>query len=73
MATENWSAAELANRPSLEDFLAAYDVVFVDSTGYVNLCADVSAAQYRLVFHTCREPSGSVLLFLQPDSFWSHV
>jgi len=50
MATENWSAAELANRPSLEDFHSAFDVVFIDTTGYVNLCADMSAVHYRLVF-----------------------
>ena len=50
MATENWSAAELVNRPSLEDFHSAFDVVFVDTTGYVNLCADMSASHYRLVF-----------------------
>jgi len=52
MATENWSAAEIANRPSLEDFHSTFDVVFVDSTGYVNLCSDVSAAHYRLVLFT---------------------
>jgi len=49
MATENWSAAEIENRPSLGDFHSAFDVVFVDSTGYVNLCSDMSAAHYRLV------------------------
>ena len=49
MATENWSAAEIANRQSLDDFHSAFDVVFVDTTGYVNLCADMSAAHYRLV------------------------
>jgi len=49
MATEDWSAAEIENRPSLEDFHSAFDVVFVDSTGYVNLCSDMSAAHYRLV------------------------
>ena len=51
MATENWSAAEIANRPSMEDFHSAFDVVFIDASGYLNLCADVSAAHYRLV-HT---------------------
>jgi len=50
MATDNWSAAELVNRQSLDDFHSAFDVVFVDTTGYVNLCADMSTAHYRLVF-----------------------
>jgi len=49
MATENWSAAEIANRPSLEDFHSAFYVVFVDASGYLNLCADMSAAHYQLV------------------------
>jgi len=49
MATENWSAAEIANRPSLEDFHSAFDVVFIDASGYLNLCADMSAAHYQLV------------------------
>jgi len=49
MATENWSAAEIANRPSLEDFHSAFDVVFIDASGYLNLCADMSEAHYRLV------------------------
>jgi len=49
MATENWSAAEIANRVSLEDFHSAFDVVFIDFTGYVNLCSDMSAAHYCLV------------------------
>ena len=50
MTTDNFSAAELANRPSLEDFHSAFDIVFIDTTGYLNLCADMSAAHYQLVF-----------------------
>jgi len=49
MATEDWSAGELANRPSLDDFHSAFDVVFIDATGYVNLCADMSTVHYKLV------------------------
>ena len=52
MATENWSAAEIANRPSMEDFQSTFDVVFVDASGYLNLCSDMSAANYRLVHFT---------------------
>ena len=69
MATENWSAAEISNRPTMEDFHLVFDVVFVDASGYVNLCADMSAAQYQLVrslacFRVCYVYL-SLLAFLQ--------
>ena len=35
----------------LEKFHAAFEVVFVDSTGYCNLCGNMSSATYRRVQH----------------------
>ena len=35
----------------LEKFHAAFEVVFVDSTGYYNLCGNMSSATYRRVQH----------------------
>ena len=37
------------HRPALSDFHDAFEVVFVDSTGYVNLCAGMSTATYNRV------------------------
>lgn len=34
---------------SLEKFHAAFEVVFVDSTGYYNLCGNMSSAIYHRV------------------------
>uniref|UniRef100_K7G936 Nucleolar protein 6 n=1 Tax=Pelodiscus sinensis TaxID=13735 RepID=K7G936_PELSI len=35
--------------PSLDDFHQAFDVVFVDPSGLVNLCADMTASKYKQV------------------------
>lgn len=35
-----------ANRPSLQDFHDHFDVVFVDSTGYMNICSNLSLDLY---------------------------
>jgi len=47
------SAADISSQPSLDDFCKAFDVVFVDVTGYLNLCADVSIATYQQVNNSC--------------------
>ena len=36
-------------QPSTADFHAAFDVVFVDPSGYLNLCAGMTVAQYKRV------------------------
>ena len=36
-------------QPSKADFLAGFDVVFVDPSGYLNLCAGMTGAQYKRV------------------------
>lgn len=36
-------------RPSLEDFHEAFDVVFIDRSGYVNLCAHLTVASLDMV------------------------
>uniref|UniRef100_A0A8C5LK55 Nucleolar protein 6 n=1 Tax=Leptobrachium leishanense TaxID=445787 RepID=A0A8C5LK55_9ANUR len=41
--------------PSLADFQQAFDVVFVDPLGLVNLCADVTAAKYRQIQFEAQE------------------
>ncbi|OXB79791.1 UNVERIFIED_CONTAM: hypothetical protein H355_012851 [Colinus virginianus] len=38
-----------AGRPSLADFHHAFEVVFVDPSGLVNLCADMTASKYHQV------------------------
>ncbi|KAI8481867.1 Nucleolar protein 6 [Branchiostoma belcheri] len=40
--------------PTLSDFHQAYQVVFVDPTGYLNMCADMSTATYARVCHEAR-------------------
>ena len=35
----------------LEKFHAAYEVVFVDSTGYFNLCGNMSSITYHRIQH----------------------
>ncbi|XP_077988823.1 nucleolar protein 6-like [Glandiceps talaboti] len=42
------------NQPTTADFHKYYDVVFVDSSGYVNLCANVSKNIYFQVRHEAR-------------------
>ncbi|CAM9481846.1 unnamed protein product [Lampetra planeri] len=54
--------------PSLADFHAAYDVVFVDPTGHLNLCADMTAATFHRVQREARA-SLAVLDAGAPDAF----
>ncbi|XP_058027935.1 nucleolar protein 6 [Ahaetulla prasina] len=43
------------NLPSLTDFQQAFQVVFVDSSGLVNLCADMTANTYKQVQFEARQ------------------
>lgn len=36
-------------QPTLDDFHQAFEVVFVDPSGLVNLCADMTASKYHQV------------------------
>ncbi|KAJ7384542.1 Nucleolar protein 6 [Desmophyllum pertusum] len=45
---------EDSNMPSKADFHAGFDVVFVDPSGYLNLCAGMTVAQYRRLQHEAR-------------------
>lgn len=38
-----------ASQPVLADFHQVFPVVFLDSTGHLNLCADVTASTYKQV------------------------
>uniref|UniRef100_UPI00358F8AAB nucleolar protein 6 n=1 Tax=Myxine glutinosa TaxID=7769 RepID=UPI00358F8AAB len=56
LATSDWTKQGITfvknltlGMPILQDFHTVYDVVFVDPTGYVNLCADMTAATYQRV------------------------
>ena len=49
--------------PPLSSFHAAFDVVFVDSTGFLNVCADMSKERYRWLQH-----EASLALKLLDDS-----
>jgi U3 small nucleolar RNA-associated protein 22 len=76
-AVADVGTAEVANRPSLDDFHAAFDVVFVDVTGYVNLCADMSAANYKLIkqeaasaVHFMETSAAFTSLFMTPINFF---
>ncbi|XP_037654304.1 nucleolar protein 6 [Choloepus didactylus] len=40
--------------PALADFHQAFSVVFLDSSGHLNLCADVTAATYHQMQHEAR-------------------
>ena len=40
-------------QPSKADFHSGFDVVFVDPSGYLNLCAGMTVAQYRRVSELC--------------------
>ncbi|XP_044943841.1 nucleolar protein 6 isoform X1 [Mustela putorius furo] len=40
--------------PALADFHQAFPVVFLDSSGFLNLCADVTASTYHQVQHEAR-------------------
>ncbi|XP_063309894.1 nucleolar protein 6 [Pelobates fuscus] len=41
--------------PSIDDFQQAFDVVFVDPLGLVNLCSDMTAAKYKQVQFEAQE------------------
>ena len=54
----DWSAEPISlatfsapdvSRPSLEEFKAVFDVVFVDGSGYTNLAADMCVATLNVV------------------------
>lgn len=54
LAREDWttngiSLAPKSNNPSIDDFHLLYEVVFVDSTGYVNLCGNMSKSTFMHV------------------------
>ncbi|XP_033110721.1 nucleolar protein 6-like [Anneissia japonica] len=56
LATTNWTESGISinkvfqeGLPSLANFHAHFDVVFIDSTGYLNLCADVNKHVYEEV------------------------
>ena len=38
-----------ANKPNLDDFHRAFNVVFVDETGYINLCAEMNIGTFQRV------------------------
>jgi len=64
--------------PSKADFHSAFDVVFVDPSGHLNLCAGMTAAQYRRLQHEAklsmefldsRFLDGFEVLFMKPVPF----
>ncbi|XP_067056195.1 nucleolar protein 6-like [Acropora muricata] len=64
--------------PLKEEFHSAYDVVFVDPSGYLNLCAGMTVAQYRRLQHEARlameyldsaHLDGFEILFMKPVPF----
>ncbi len=64
--------------PPLSAFHSAYDVVFVDSTGLLNLCADMSVEQFMQLCHEAQlsmqfldSAAGNVFdsLFMRPVNF----
>ncbi|XP_078367178.1 nucleolar protein 6-like isoform X2 [Oculina patagonica] len=67
-----------SNVPSKADFHAGFDVVFVDPSGHLNLCAGMTAAQYRRLQHEARLSlefldssfmDGFEMLFMKPVPF----
>ncbi|XP_041363671.1 nucleolar protein 6-like [Gigantopelta aegis] len=65
-------------RPSMSDFQGAFDVVFVDHSGYTNLCAGITRSLYNRVVHEARlalqfledrRIDSFDVLFLKPVSF----
>ncbi len=46
-----YSGPDPPSNPSLDVFHSGYAVVFVDSSGLLNLCADVSRESYRWLQH----------------------
>ena len=94
IATSNWSAAGLAMKhvqygpqlptgaalPSLETFHKNFDVVFVDSSGLVNLLANMNLNEYENLKHEARlavaalddpQLDGFAALFIQQVPFTS--
>ncbi|XP_069819373.1 nucleolar protein 6 [Dendropsophus ebraccatus] len=64
--------------PSIEDFHQAFEVVFVDPLGVVNLCADMTAAKYKQVQFEAKESlrvlndtntNGFLLILMEPKPF----
>lgn len=59
LASTDWTEKGLCSAPSIPSerpsslpvFHSAYDVVFLDSSGVLNLCADVSKERYRWLKH----------------------
>lgn len=69
---------EDSNLPSKVEFHSAYDVVFVDPSGYLNVCAGMTTAQYRRLQHEARLAvefldnrllDGFEVLFMKPVPF----
>jgi len=69
---------EDTNVPSKADFHSTFDVVFVDPSGHLNLCAGMTAAQYRRLQHEAklsmefldsRFLDGFEVLFMKPVPF----
>ncbi|ESO02201.1 hypothetical protein HELRODRAFT_106517 [Helobdella robusta] len=44
-------------KPTMEDFHSCFDVVFVDVTGHVNLCADMNICMYDMLRYEASETS----------------
>ena len=51
MSSSSTSSAVSSARPTLRSFHAAYDVVFVDSAGFLNLCSNMSKEKYCWLQH----------------------
>ena len=80
LTSSDWTTAgffstPLSSSPSHEAFHSAYDVVFVDSSGMLNVCADMSKERYRWLQHEAAialrllddsTPHGFKALFMRP-------
>ncbi|XP_050422991.1 nucleolar protein 6 [Adelges cooleyi] len=51
--TEDDESSKDVKKPSLSEFHAAFQVVFVDSTGFMNLCANVFKSNYIYIKNEC--------------------
>eukprot|EP00058_Branchiostoma_floridae_P009064 XP_002594552.1 hypothetical protein BRAFLDRAFT_279825 [Branchiostoma floridae] len=86
LANSDWSTQGISlascvtaeDVPTLSDFHQAHQVVFVDPTGHLNMCADMSTATYARVCHEARQAvailedkslDGFQLLFMQTVPF----
>ncbi|GAB6018990.1 Nucleolar protein 6 [Chamberlinius hualienensis] len=78
--TEGISLCETSdnNTPSMADFHSAFEIVFVDATGYLNLCANVSRRTYLRVKYEAKlalqfldhsESTAFDALFMMPAAF----